>query len=326
MPINRPRKKGKENIMTTSFKVGFAGLFLSIAAVLSGCSGSESSSDTTVATEPAATYPVTVGDVTLEAQPMRIVSLSPTATEMLYAVGAGSQVVAVDEYSNYPQEAVNLGTKLSGYEPNIEAISEFTPDLVIASYDPGSLVQQLGEIGVPVYLADAVTSIDAAYEQIENIGLLTGHAAEAVALTESMRAQIEEAVAGVTLPAEPLSYYHELDNTLYSVTSNTFIGSVYSLFGLRNIADNVEAGNDYPQLSAEVIVSSDPDLIFLADTKCCGETAETVAAREGWGSLKAVTNGNVIELDDDVPSRWGPRIVDFVIAIRDAVAALLATA
>ena len=326
MPINRPRKKGKENIMTTSFKVGFAGLFLSIAAVLSGCSGSESSSDTTVAAEPAATYPVTVGDVTLEAQPMRIVSLSPTATEMLYAVGAGSQVVAVDEYSNYPQEAVDLGTKLSGYEPNIEAISEFTPDLVIASYDPGSLVQQLGEIGVPVYLADAVTSIDAAYEQIENIGLLTGHAADAAALTESMRAQIEEAVAGVTLPAEPLSYYHELDNTLYSVTSNTFIGSVYSLFGLRNIADNVEAGNDYPQLSAEVIVSSDPDLIFLADTKCCGETAETVAAREGWGSLKAVTNGNVIELDDDIPSRWGPRIVDFVIAIRDAVSALLATA
>lgn len=326
MPINRPRKKGKENIMTTSFKVGFAGLFLSVAAVLSGCSGSDSASDTTMAAEPAATYPVTVGDVTLESQPMRIVSLSPTATEMLYAVGAGSQVVAVDEYSNYPQEAVDLGTTLSGYEPNIEAISEFTPDLVIASYDPGSLVQQLGEIGVPVYLADAVTSIDAAYEQIENIGLLTGHAAEAAALTESMRTQIEEAVAGVTLPAEPLSYYHELDSTLYSVTSNTFIGSVYSLFGLRNIADNVEAGNDYPQLSAEVIVSADPDLIFLADTKCCGETAETVAAREGWGSLKAVTNGNVIELDDDIPSRWGPRIVDFVLAIRDAVAALLVNA
>ena len=326
MPINRPRKKGKENIMTTSFKVGFAGLFLSVAAVLSGCSGSDSASDTTMAAEPAATYPVTVGDVTLDSQPMRIVSLSPTATEMLYAVGAGSQVVAVDEYSNYPQEAVDLGTKLSGYEPNIEAISEFTPDLVIASYDPGSLVQQLGEIGVPVYLADAVTSIDAAYEQIENIGLLTGHAAEAAALTESMRTQIEEAVAGVTLPAEPLSYYHELDSTLYSVTSNTFIGSVYSLFGMRNIADNVEAGNDYPQLSAEVIVSADPDLIFLADTKCCGETAETVAAREGWGSLKAVTNGNVTELDDDIPSRWGPRIVDFVLAIRDAVAALLVNA
>ncbi|MGA0709367.1 MAG: ABC transporter substrate-binding protein [Ilumatobacteraceae bacterium] len=308
--------------MNKSFKVGVAGLFLSLATVLGGCSSSDSTTDTTAAAE-VAQYPVTVGDVTLEAQPMRIVSLSPTATEMLYAIGAGAQVVAVDEYSNYPQEAVDLGTKLSGYEPNIEAISGFTPDLVIASYDPGSLVQQLGDLGIPVYLADAVTTIDAAYEQIENIGLLTGHAQESTDLTALMKSQIEEAVAGVTLPAQPLSYYHELDNTLYSITSNTFIGSVYSLFGLRNIADNVEAGNDYPQLSAEVIVSADPDLIFLADTKCCGETAATVEARDGWGSLKAVMNGNIVELDDDIPSRWGPRIVDFVIAIRDAISALL---
>ena len=308
--------------MNKSFKVGVAGLFLSLATVLGGCSSSDSTTDTTAAAE-VAQYPVTVGDVTLEAQPMRIVSLSPTATEMLYAIGAGAQVVAVDEYSNYPQEAVDLGTKLSGYEPNIEAISGFTPDLVIASYDPGSLVQQLGDLGIPVYLADAVTTIDAAYEQIENIGLLTGHAQESTDITALMKSQIEEAVAGVTLPAQPLSYYHELDNTLYSITSNTFIGSVYSLFGLRNIADNVEAGNDYPQLSAEVIVSADPDLIFLADTKCCGETAATVEARDGWGSLKAVMNGNIVELDDDIPSRWGPRIVDFVIAIRDAISALL---
>ena len=308
--------------MNKSFKVGVAGLFLSLATVLGGCSTSDSTTDTTAAAE-VAQYPVTVGDVTLEAQPMRIVSLSPTATEMLYAIGAGAQVVAVDEYSNYPQEAVDLGTKLSGYEPNIEAISGFTPDLVIASYDPGSLVQQLGDLGIPVYLADAVTTIDAAYEQIENIGLLTGHAQESTDITALMKSQIEEAVAGVTLPTEPLSYYHELDNTLYSITSNTFIGSVYSLFGLRNIADNVETGNDYPQLSAEVIVSADPDLIFLADTKCCGETAATVEARDGWGSLKAVMNGNIVELDDDIPSRWGPRIVDFVIAIRDAISALL---
>ena len=305
--------------MNRSIRVGFAGLFLSLAAVLGGCSSSDSTTDTTAAVE-TPQYPVTVGDVTLEAQPMRIVSLSPTATEMLYAIGAGAQVVAVDEYSNYPQEAVDLGTKLSGYEPNIEAISGYTPDLVIASYDPGSLVQQLGELGVPVYLADAVTTIDAAYEQIENIGLLTGHAQEATDLTAQMKAQIDEAVAGVTLPAEPLSYYHELDNTLYSVTSNTFIGSVYSLFGLRNIADNVEAGNDYPQLSAEVIVSADPDLIFLADTKCCGESKATVSARDGWGSLKAVTNGNIVELDDDIASRWGPRLVDLFAQVAAAIA------
>ena len=300
--------------------VGIAGLFL---FSLSACSSSSETTDTTVA-DPSASYPVTVGDLTLESQPMRIVSLSPTATEMLYAIGAGTQVVAVDDYSNYPAEAAALGTMLSGFEPNVEAIAGFSPDLVVIAYDPSSLVEQLNALSIPVFIASAAVSIDNVYEQIEQLGVLTGHTAESLQLSSQLQSDIEAAVAGVTLPAEPLSYYHELDNTLFSVTSNTFIGQVYSLFGLRNIADNVEAGNDYPQLSAEVIVSADPDLIFLADTKCCNETAETVAARDGWGLLKAVTNNQIIELDDDIPSRWGPRVIEFVIAIRDAIAVVTA--
>ncbi len=300
--------------------VGIAGLFL---FSLSACSSSSETTDTTVA-DLSASYPVTVGDLTLESQPMRIVSLSPTATEMLYAIGAGTQVVAVDDYSNYPAEAAALGTMLSGFEPNVEAIAGFSPDLVVIAYDPSSLVEQLNALSIPVFVASAAVSIDNVYEQIEQLGVLTGHAAESLQLSAQLQSEIEAAVAGVTLPAEPLSYYHELDNTLFSVTSNTFIGQVYALFGLRNIADNVEAGNDYPQLSAEVIVSADPDLIFLADTKCCNETAETVAARDGWGGLKAVTNNQIIELDDDIPSRWGPRVIEFVIAIRDAIAVVTA--
>jgi len=310
--------------MNKFIKAGFAGLFLSFATVLSACGGSSTSTDTTVAMASEAVYPVTVGDLTLDAQPMRIISLSPTATEMLYAVGAGAQVVAVDEYSNYPEEAAALGTMLSGFEPNIEAISGFTPDLVIASYDPGTLVEQLGALNIPVFIANAATSIDNVYEQIEQIGLLTGHADAALQLTAQMQTEIEAAIAGVVPPVEPSSYFYELDNTLYSVTSNTFVGQIFNLFGLRNIADNVESGNDYPQLSAEVVVSSDPDLIFLADTKCCNETAATVAARDGWGGLKAVTNNHIVELDDDVASRWGPRIVELVVAIRDAVAMVVA--
>ena len=310
--------------MNKFIKAGFAGLFLSFATVLSACGGSSTSTDTTVAMASEAVYPVTVGDLTLDAQPMRIISLSPTATEMLYAVGAGAQVVAVDEYSNYPEEAAALGTMLSGFEPNIEAISGFTPDLVIASYDPGTLVEQLGALNIPVFIANAATSIDNVYEQIEQIGLLTGHADAAVQLAAQMKTEIEAAIAGVVPAAEPISYFYELDNTLYSVTSNTFVGQIFNLFGLRNIADNVESGNDYPQLSAEVVVSSDPDLIFLADTKCCNETAATVAARDGWGGLKAVTNNHIVELDDDVASRWGPRIVELVVAIRDAVAKVVA--
>ena len=310
--------------MNKFIKAGFAGLFLSFATVLSACGGGSTSTDTTVAMTSEAVYPVTVGDLTLNAQPMRIISLSPTATEMLYAVGAGAQVVAVDEYSNYPDEAAALGTMLSGFEPNIEAISGFMPDLVIASYDPGTLVEQLGALNIPVFIANAATSIDNVYEQIEQIGLLTGHADAALQLAAQMQTEIEAAIAGVVPPVEPISYFYELDNTLYSVTSNTFVGQIFNLFGLRNIADNVESGNDYPQLSAEVVVSSDPDLIFLADTKCCNETAATVAARDGWGGLKAVTNNHIVELDDDVASRWGPRIVELVVAIRDAVAMVVA--
>jgi iron complex transport system substrate-binding protein len=106
------------------------------------------------------------------------------------------------------------------------------------------------------------------------------------------------------------------------VTSNTFIGSLYELFGLRNIADATEGDTDYPQLSAEFIVSQDPDLIFLADTKCCGASAETVAARPGWDVLSAVKAGHVVELDDDIASRWGPRLVDYVAAIAAALESL----
>jgi iron complex transport system substrate-binding protein len=300
-------------------KAGFAGLFLSLTAVMASCGGTSTSTTDTAAVT-ADVYPVTVGDLTLDAQPVSIISLSPTATEMLYAIGAGSQVVAVDEYSNFPAEAVALGTKLSGFEPNIEAISSYSPDLVIVSYDPGSLVEQLGTLNIPVFVAGAAMSLENVYEQIEQLGVLTGHSQAAIEVSKILQTGIEDAVASVKFSEPPLSYYYELDNTFYSVTSNTFVGQIFNLFGMRNIADNVESGNDYPQLSAEVIVSSDPDFIFLADTKCCAQDATTVAARDGWGGLKAVTANQIVELDDDVASRWGPRVLDLITAIRDAVA------
>jgi iron complex transport system substrate-binding protein len=286
---------------------------------LASCGGTSTSTTDTAAVT-ADVYPVTVGDLTLDAQPVSIISLSPTATEMLYAIGAGSQVVAVDEYSNFPAEAVALGTKLSGFEPNIEAISSYSPDLVIVSYDPGTLVEQLGTLNIPVFVAGAAMSLENVYEQIEQLGVLTGHSQAAIEVSKTLQTGIEDAVASVKFSEPPLSYYYELDNTYYSVTSNTFVGQIFNLFGMRNIADNVESGNDYPQLSAEVIVSSDPDFIFLADTKCCAQDATTVATRDGWGGLKAVTANQIVELDDDVASRWGPRVLNLITAIRDAVA------
>ncbi|MEY3414195.1 MAG: hypothetical protein RJA79_1070 [Actinomycetota bacterium] len=303
--------------------VGVAGLFLLTA--LTACGGSDTSTETSVVettetTSASSTYPVTVGDLTLTTQPMRIISLSPTATEMLYAIGAGAQVVAVDDYSNFPTEAVALGTALSGYEPNVEAIAGYTPDLVIVAYDAGGIVDQLKSLSIPVFMAVAATSFENVYSQIEQLGALTGNLENAVQLSGQMQTDIAAAVAEVQLPTTPITYFHELDNTLYSATSNTFIGQVYGLFGLKNIADGVVEGNDYPQLSAEVIVKANPDIIFISHS----ETPEVVAARDGWGRLKAVTNNQVIALPADIPSRWGPRIVEFVRVIRDAIALVAA--
>ena len=309
--------------MSKKSLVGVAGLFLLIA--LTACGGSDTTTETSVVettetTSASSTYPVTVGDLTLTAQPMRIISLSPTATEMLYAIGAGAQVVAVDDYSNFPAEAVALGTALSGYEPNVEAIAGYTPDLVIVAYDAGGIVDQLKSLSIPVFMAAAATSFEDVYSQIEQLGALTGNLENAVQLSGQMQTDIAAAVAEVQLPTTPITYFHELDNTLYSATSNTFIGQVYGLFGLKNIADGVIDGNDYPQLSAEVIVKANPDIIFISHS----ETPEVVAARDGWGRLKAVTNNQVIALPADIPSRWGPRIVEFVKVIRDAIALVAA--
>jgi iron complex transport system substrate-binding protein len=124
---------------------------------------------------------------------------------------------------------------------------------------------------------------------------------------------------------EPLTYYHELDDTLYTVTSTTFIGEVYALAGLVNTADPVDADASawgYPQVSAEYLLDADPDLIFLADTKCCAQDVAAVAARPGWANLTAVSRGRIVELDDDVASRWGPRIVEFLRSIVEAVNAI----
>ena len=149
----------------------------------------------------------------------------------------------------------------------------------------------------------------------------TGNIGEAAELVLEMQTEIEELTANA-FGGSGLSYFHELDNTLYSVTSSTFIGAVYALFGLENVADPADADGaafGYPQLSDEYLVDADPDIIFLADTICCGQSAETVAERAGWDQLAAVQNGTVIELNDDIVSRWGPRLVDFIEAIALAV-------
>jgi iron complex transport system substrate-binding protein len=289
-------------------------LLLLLALVVAGCGQDGSTTDAAAPAGQGATFPVTIdtpaGKVELAQQPKRIVSMSPTATEMLFAIGAGGQVVAVDSNSNYPKEAPK--TDLSAYEPNIEAIAGYKPDLVVYSDDPGELAAGLGKLGVPALQQPAATRLDDTYTQLDQLGRATGHVAEAGQLTATMRAEIQK-IASADRPERPLTYYHELDKNLYTATSKTFIGQLYAQLGMENIADAADKeATGYPQLSAEYVVKADPDLIFLADTKCCGQSAGTVAARDGWDQVTAVKSGGVVELDDDVASRWGPRVVDFL--------------
>jgi iron complex transport system substrate-binding protein len=245
---------------------------------------------------------------------LKIVSLSPTATEMLYAIGAGDQVVAVDSLSTYPEEVSSKVTKISAYEPSVEAILAYEPDVVLISNDMNKITEQLESISsrkITVWTGAAAASIDDVYKQINELGELTGRSAEASALVADMTKRIDAVVPDVA-PAIAYSVYYELDNTYYSVTSNTFVGALLKQFGMVSIADGVQEGNDYPQLSAEAIVKADPAIIFLADTKCCQQSAATVKARAGWSGISAVKGDNIIELDDDVASRWGPRIVDLI--------------
>jgi iron complex transport system substrate-binding protein len=295
-----------------------AAAFAVTTLLLGGCGGGSGDDPAPAASGDGA---VTAGGVTLSGRAERVVSLAPTATEMLFAIGAGAQVVAVDDQSTYPAEAPR--SELSGLKPNAEAIAAQNPDLVVISDDLDKIVDQLGKLEIPVLFAPAAKVVDDSYRQIDELGVLTGHRDEAAALTERMRSEIDKIVKGVPARSGALKYYYEIDQTLYSATSKTFIGSIFALFGLTNVADAADpdgSKNGYPQLSAEALVAADPDLIFLADAKCCGQSPATVKARKGWSGITAVEKGQIVALDVDIASRWGPRVVDLVQSVADAVA------
>ena len=272
------------------------------------------------------------------ARPSCVVSLSPTATETLYAIGAGPQVQAVDSDSNYP--TTGLPTKrINALNPSVESIigickstpgSPATkPDLVIISYDANSIKAKLRALGVNVVEQDAPTNLGGAYAQIRQLGALSGHVVAARRLATAIATSINADVASV--PAHPnktINVYYELDPTFYSVTSATFVGLLMKKLGLVNIADAQATSADagYPQLNAEYVVSANPQLIFLADTVCCQVTPASLAQRPGFSSVSAVVHHHVVSLNDDVASRWGPRLALLMKRITLGVRATLADA
>jgi len=255
------------------------------------------------------------------ATPSKIISLSPSATEDLFAIGAGKQVLAVDDLSNFPSTAPI--SKLSAFSPNVEAIAAYHPDLVIhnsTATKASDVRKQLNSLGIKVFWEISPNSIDEAYAEISALGTVTGRSSTAAVLVANMKREIAAAIAKYHR-SKSVTFFHELDNTLYSATSDTFIGKVYKSFGLTNIADAAATADSYgyPQLTPEFLIKSNPRVIFLADGEY-GESLATLTKRVGWKNITAIRKAQVISLPTDIPSRWGPRLVDFYQFVGTALA------
>jgi len=301
---------------------------LTLAGVgLAGCGSSGSTNATPAASASSSesvTYPVTEDGTTLAAKPTHIISMSPTATDMLFTIGAGSQVIAVDKNSDFfgaNPPATKPPADIDAFQPNAETIAAKSPDLVVLSDDTNKIKEALVKLKIPVYMAPAATTIDDTYHQMTALGALTGHPTGAAAAVAAEKKAIADDLAKLKPRAKPLTFYYELDQTFYSVTSKTFIGSLFGMAKMTNIADAGNASNPYPQLSAEVIIKANPDVIFLADTNCCQQSAATVAKRPGWSTIGAVKEQQVVPIPDDVASQWGsrvPKLLDTIVTESNA--------
>jgi iron complex transport system substrate-binding protein len=289
-------------------------LFLSASLFAAGTTGASAAK----AASPATSYPITLktadGTLTVASRPKRILSLSASATQMLYAIGAGAQVVGVDTYSTYPSNAPR--TTFTGAETNAEVYLAKHPDLVVLAYDSSHLVAQLQKLKVPAVVLGAATDVAGAEAQITELGKITGHTSGAAKANTSLHTALAHIVDPVAGKARGDTYYVELDPTFYSATSRSFIGALFSELGMTNVADPAGKGSAYPQLSAEYLVKANPRYVFLADTVCCGQSAATFAKRPGLSGLSAVAGHHVVGVNDSLASEWGPHtMVAFLQAI-----------
>ncbi|MGD9893510.1 MAG: ABC transporter substrate-binding protein [Dehalococcoidia bacterium] len=294
-------------------------LAIVVTTIFLACgSGSSSQSETAAENTAAAPtpavrslYPLTVPagegrSVTFTRAPQRIVSLSPGATEVLFAIGAGGQVIGTDRFSDYPEAAKTL-PKLEYTNTNIEALVALRPDLVVAAGRQRSLVPVFEQAGLTVLPMEEPNSIAGVIDRVRMMGQITDHAADAEDLASNLEgrvAAVTEKVASVT--AGP-RVYHEVDPKLYAAAPNSFVGDVYTVLKAQNI---VPAGdNPYPQISAESIISADPEVI-IAGSRLPESAPAEVKRRPGWNVVSAVKNDRIYEVEDNLISRPGPRVVD----------------
>jgi iron complex transport system substrate-binding protein len=297
-------------------------VILLLALLLTGCLSAATPTDTappTAVPSPETTFPLTLTDdlgreVTVEAKPERIVSLLPSNTEILFAIGAGDQVVGVTSYCDYPEEATTREQVggITNKSLSVETIVAMEPDLVLASSSQDEIIPVLEEAGLVVIVLDPAT-FDDVFANIEMVGQVTGHADQATTLTADLRSRVEAVSAKVnTIPAEshPTVFYEVWDDPLMTAGPNTFIGQLIELAGGKSIFDDVN--EDWPEISAEVVLERNPEVILGPDSHGDKLIVEKIRARTGWANITAVQNEQIYILDGNAISRPGPRIVDML--------------
>lgn len=253
--------------------------------------------------------------INLEAPAQKVVSLAPSNTEILFAIGAGGQVLGRDMFSDYPEAAKTLpdvGGSMGEY--NLEAITALQPDLVLAAeINTEAQVKALEDLGLTVYYLKNPTTLDEMYANLQTVAQLTGHETEAAALVESLRARVSVVSKKIAGAATAPAVFYEVDASdpakPYSAGPGTFIDALITLAGGKNMVTLAGISDAYPQVSLEQVVASPPDVILLGDSMW-GTTPEMVAQRPGWETLPAVSGGQVFAFDDNLVSRPGPRLVD----------------
>jgi iron complex transport system substrate-binding protein len=265
-----------------------------------------------------AAFPLTLTDdlgreVTIEAKPQRIVSLAPSHTEILFAIGAGEQVVGVTTYCNYPQEA-ETREQVGGFSAetiSVEKIIALEPDLVLSVGKlHETVIEALKQAGVTVYAVDAET-FDQVYVSIEAVGQMADHDKEATHLVAQMKervAAVESVVAEIPDEERPTVFWETWDEPLMAAGPTTFAGQMIEKAGGVNLFADVT--QRYAEISIEEVIQRNPDVIMGPDTHGEALTADQVAIRPGWGTIKAVQDGRIYVFDGDITSRAGPRIVD----------------
>ncbi|MEW6399664.1 MAG: cobalamin-binding protein [Bacillota bacterium] len=316
------RRKSSRNLHPSPHRGGTGPrlLVLLLAAVMAvsvaaGCAGKKPEAGPA---QPAP-FPLTITDgtgrqVTVPAQPQRIISLAPSCTETVFALGLGSKVVGVDKFSNYPPEAQAL-EKVGGFsDPSVEKIAALKPELILGTSMHKKVLPQLEALGIPVVLLDP-KDVDGVLADIQTVGRLTGATEAAGKLASDVRNRItrvkDKIDASVPGDQRPWVYYEVYSEPIMTVGPHTLIHQLIELAGGRNIA--YDAQTDYPEFSSEAIIQRNPAvIIFPSFHGSASLTVDKLKARPGWAAIAAVKNGRVHAIDADIISRPGPRIADAV--------------